>query len=83
MKLRCQGAVAMIRGKRVAYVIIFLLFMKSFHGVHLLKNVPSLHIIIDTINQKESYPDPIKNIKKKTKLFLHKGKKKKLVFWDL
>ena len=54
MKLKCQGAVAMIRGKRVAYVIIFLLFLKSFHGVHLLKNDPSLHIIIDTINQKES-----------------------------
>ena len=45
MKLKCQGAVAMIRGKRVAYVIIFLLFLKSFHGVHLLKNDPSLHII--------------------------------------
>ena len=62
MKLKCQGVVAMIGGKQVTYVIIFLLFSKSFHRGHLLKNDPSLHITINTVNQEESCPDPIENI---------------------
>ena len=59
------------------------LFLKSFHIDNLIKNDPSLRIIIDTVNQEESYPDPTKNIKTKTNLFIHKDKKKNLVFWDL
>ena len=57
----------------------FLLLSKSFHRGHLLKNDPILHII-DTVNQEESCPDPVKNIKAKTKLFIHKDKKKNLIF---
>ena len=83
MKLKCKGAVAITGGKQVAYVIIFLPCLKSFHRVHSLKNDPSFHIIIDAVNQEESCPDPIKNIKKKTKYSIHKGKKKNHVFWDL
>ena len=72
------------RGKKQdTYVIILLLCSKSFQRDHLLKNDPSLHIIIDTVNQEESYPDPTKNINRKTKLFICKDKKKNPVFWDL
>ena len=51
MKLKCQGVVAMIGGKQVTYVIIFLVFWKSFHCGHLSKNDQSLPIITDTVNQ--------------------------------
>ena len=79
MKLKGQGLVAMI-GLKTGYLYKhFLLFSKSFHRGHLLKNDPSLHTI-DTVNQEESCLDPIKIIKTETKLFIHKDKKKNLVF---
>ena len=70
---------AMIGGQQVIYVSIFLLISKSFRHGHSLKNDPSLQII-DVVDQEENCPDPIKNIKTKTMLSIHKDKKKNLIF---
>ena len=69
----------MIVGNKVTCASIFWLFSKRSHRGHLLlKHDPSLHIIIDTVNQEESCPDPNKNIKTKTKFLSTRIKRKTL-----
>ena len=59
-------------------IYIFFLFSKSFHRGHLLKYDPSCHKESQEKSQEETYPDPIKNIKTKTKLYIYKDKRKTL-----